>query len=166
MDIGLGILIGIISTAAFAFLAYLFKNVILPIVHSAYYKEANLSGQWYTNVTNPSGNTQDMTMKLRHRGQNIDGKMTVVKHLKKEGISEIKNFLVKGDIQNRFIIFNARNVDKQAIGAATFLLEVIGDARTMKGMGVWYSITNKTVNNAVYEWKKGTVPQANPSDAG
>ena len=156
MEITISILIGISSAAIFALLGVLIKNILIPWINTITYHGVNISGHWYTKTILPSGNVQDMTMILKQRGQNINGEIRITKHLQKTGNTEIKNFSVKGEIKDRFLIFNAKNVDKQAIGIHSELLEVIGDARTLKGCGIWYSITNKCIQSYNFEWTKGS----------
>ncbi len=149
------ILIGVASAVVFAFFGILIKNVLIPWISSITYHGVDISGDWYTKATLPSGNLQDMIMKIEQRGKNIKGRICITKHIKKTGTIEIKNFLARGEIKDRFLYFNAKNIDKRTIGIHLELLEVIGDAKLMKGYGTWYSITNKHIQSKKYTWTQG-----------
>ena len=156
MDITMSILIGITSAAIFALLGIIIKKLFIPWINTITYQGVDISGVWHTKVELPSKNVQDMTMTLKQSGLNIVGKIRIVKHLIKTGTTEIKIFSVKAEMKDRFLILNAKNIDKHAIGLHTALFEVIGDARTLKGQGIWYSITNKCIQTNEFEWTKGS----------
>lgn len=151
MNITETILVGIATAAIVAFCVLVYKKILLPFVRDVI-SGFIIRNTWVTSITTPSGNRQEMTLKLKQRHNVLTGKLEVIKHIKKTGLTETKSFDITGSIENRFVILNGRNLDKHSVGVATWLLEIIGDGSTITGLGIWYSVTDKKITTSEYIW--------------
>jgi hypothetical protein len=66
----------------------------------------------------------------------------------------VRSFALWGDVRDGFVLLNARNVEGQALGVVTWLLEVAADGRTMKGLGLWRSATKGVIESDEFMWTR------------
>lgn len=147
------LLTGVLSGIFLTLLGFLTKRYVIPGIRYWISESLDLSGQWYCYVQNPSGNTQDMTLDVKQRGNTLGGTIVVIKHLSSKNETEIKRYSASGEVRTKLVILNAHNVQKQAIGAHTELLEII-DGKTLKGLGLWFSATEQIIQSNRFEWKR------------
>ena len=147
------LLTGILSGILLTLLGFITKSFFIPWLRDLIGNNLDLSGKWYCQVHNPSGNVQDMTMVLKQRGNILKGNISIIKNLVNEKLPELKEFKVTGEIKTRLIILNAYYTQKHSMGAHTELLEII-DGRTLKGIGLWFSQTQKVIQSNQFEWNR------------
>lgn len=154
MSASMSIFLGIVSGLLLDLLANYFRSVMLPTYRRLIYKGIDISGDWYSSKTNPSGNVQETVMSITQRADKITCTMTIAKKIQKTNQTEIKNYKFSGEIQDRFLTITGRNADKQALGTHSELLELVGDGKIMQGQAIWYSATNKTIQANEITWTR------------
>lgn len=161
MSLGTGVSMNIPAIAASLVAAFLFsifgycpKTLIIPFSRSLINQTLTLSGTWYSHFTTPSENRHDMVMTLRQRWRLLHGEISVTKHPPRNNVVETKVYSFTGEVRERMVILSAWNSDTQAFGAHTELLEVVGDARAMRGLGLWYSVTREQLQSSEFHWTK------------
>ena len=135
-----------------ALIGVITKRNLIPAIRAYMSDELDLGGKWYCQMVTPAGNPHEITLDLNQRWRTLEGRMTVVKHLGVSGATEIKTFAMRGDVRDRFVLLHGRNIAKQAVGVDTELLEVVGDARIMRGVSAWYSVTSNTIQSRECQW--------------
>lgn len=157
------LLASLAAGAIWAILYALVTRHVIPMIRGAIGDELNLEGQWNSQLVTPAGNPHDLTLELKQRWRRLEGRMTVVKHIPTTGATEIKTYGMHGDLRDRFVLLQGRNMDKRAVGVDTELLEVISDGRMMRGVTAWYSISGKTITSCELEWTRVGSAQLNPT---
>lgn len=147
------VLAGIISGILLTFGGFLTKKYFLPWLRNLITDSLDLTGKWHCHFTSPAGSLHEVTMTLKHRGSKLAGDMAIIKYLRNTKIPEIKKYSVNGELRTKFVILNAHNIKKQAMGAHTELLEII-DGKTLKGVGLWFSATDKIIQSLQFEWNR------------
>ena len=147
------LLAGLVSGILLTFLGFIAKNYFIPWFRDFISDNLDLSGKWHCHVKNPGGNIQEMTMILKQRGNLIKGNISIIKYLINEKLPEIKEYKVSGEIKTRLVVLNAYNTQKQAMGVHTELLEII-DGNILKGLGLWFSATQKVIQSNQFEWNR------------
>jgi hypothetical protein len=152
-----GVLASIVGGIILCLITFVLTRTFIPYLLFTLSHETDLSGNWYSHMVTPAGNPHDLTLELRQRFRRLKGTISVTKHISSTGQTEFKLFAVRGHVRDRFVTLAARNTDKRAIGVYVVLVEVLGDARLMKGRCLWYSVTNKTVEQSDCEWNRSDV---------
>lgn len=153
------LLVSLAAGALWALLGIVTKRRLIPAIRAYLGDELDLAGKWYCRFVTPAGNVHEVTLDLNQRWRTLEGRMTVVKHIRTTGTTEIKTFVVRGDVRDRFVLLHGRNIEKQAVGVDTELLEV-GDERVMRGITSWYSVTNNITQSCECEWVRGGLSSA------
>jgi len=149
------LLASLVAGALWALLGVVTKRRLIPKIRAYLSDELDLAGKWHCRFVTPAGNVHEVTLDLNQRWRTLEGRMTVVKHIRTAGTTEIKTFVVRGDVRDRFVLLHGRNIEKQAVGVDTELLEVVGDGRAMRGITSWYSVTNNMIQSCECEWVRG-----------
>lgn len=150
----LGVVSGILTSVVLELLTGFVRKVLIPWYRQLIYKGIDISGDWYSSKTNPSGNVQETVMSIKQRADKVTCSMTIAKKNQKTNQTEIKTFDFLGGIQDRFVSISGKNVDKQALGIHSELLEIVGDGKIMQGQSIWYSVTNKEIQAGEILWTR------------
>lgn len=143
MNVSQTIILGVISGLLTGFFAYFLssfmKKVILPWFKKVIYSGIDLGGTWI--VTSEQYDRRDITLELKQNAGELHAISThVLRDASQGGVGEkIRTYHLDGDIKDRFIILKGRPNDPTRIGALTFVFEVVGDGKTLRGVGSAYS---------------------------
>jgi hypothetical protein len=149
----------VVGTIILYGLVWLVQYRLLPWVKAHFGGEIDISGIWCAHHVTPKGSIQDLTLELKQRFRDLDGRIIVKKFIRETGATEIKVYAARGYVQHRFVTLSARNTDPHAIGVHVVLLEIVSDARTMRGKGIWYSIRGAVIETSDFEWNRDTRQQ-------
>jgi|GEM_PF-1572382 len=153
MTLAQSILASLAGAALFAFLAYILKQEIIPWIRSAG-DNLDLRGEWHCYYVSQAGNKHNLTLKINQHWRDLSGDIEVIKTHKGSGWTETKKYKMTGELRDRIVTWHARNSDPKSIGAFCVLLEVMVDARTMRGLGLWYSMTERRIRWREFEWNR------------
>lgn len=133
----IGIAAGSLWTIILVTLASLFKNSILPWYRNKVFKGLDISGEWHV-----VGELicQKIKINLSQHAQKVTGDAIFVDLREGRSHNTLRTFNIKGIIKERFIVLTLEAKDKQTIGIATYLVEAVGDGRTLKGSFSTYSV--------------------------
>ena len=158
MSANSSIILGVVSGLLASLLIYLgakvIDKVLLPWYRELIYRGIDISGEWHTRVTHPSGNTEDSIMHVSQRADKLSCIVTIAKKMSSSNDVQIKTYNFKGELSERFVALVGKNIDRRSLGINATLLEIVGDGKTMKGYGVWYSTTNKAIQSNEIIWTR------------
>jgi hypothetical protein len=139
----LSVLSGIITSTFIYLLIAFSKRVVIPWYQEITYKGVDICGTWYGKV---EGGLQGITLDLHQSANQVTGTATLATEKIMGGHFEpLRIFALHGSIQDRFISLFANHRDKQRLGINSYLLEVIGDGRKLKGIFTYYSVTTSRI---------------------
>jgi hypothetical protein len=143
LDTSSTIILGVVSGLLSGYLIYFFsvflKKIALPWYKRIVYSGIDLSGTWI--IESDKYDRRDITIEIKQNAGDISAISTHVlrKPAQNERSEIIRTYLLNGSLKDRFIILTGRPNDPTRIGALTFLFEVVGDGKTLKGVGSAYS---------------------------
>jgi hypothetical protein len=99
----------------------------------------DLAGEWDVKFSHEDPHRRDITFELRQRGEKLWG--VSIHRKKSEHIpgDSVRTYAQKGQIYNRFVQLNGKSPTPQRLLINTFLLEVVGDGRELRGGVLAYS---------------------------
>lgn len=149
----LGVVSGILASSVLLICSSILKKIVLPWFRDQVYDDQYVDGVWICDTLHQSGNSMEAILDISQKAHLIKGHMTLNK---KNGNSEIeiKKYILKGEIRDRFLIVHGRNQDRNSLGVHSELLEVIGDGKKMKGTKTWYSVSEQKIESMEVEWVK------------
>ena len=161
-DIFIGVFSGILTSAFIFLIVQLFYKVLLPWYQQVIYNGIDISGEWHSTVT-PF--PQDIKIEITQQASQISGLATYVNHPENKGaIEQIRTFRFDGCIIDRFVQLTLHHTDKSRIGVITYLLQVVGDGRSIEGSSSFYDLVQHRVSHASIAFcrdKKTTVIDEN-----
>lgn len=141
----LSVLSGIITSSLIFLFVQLFRTVVIPWYQELTYQGVKVCGTWYTKLNNGD---QLITIELAQSANQLDGTATFSTNKQVNSHYEpLRVFLLKGSVQDRFLSLSGAHRDRQRLGISSFLLEVIGDGRKLKGILTFYSVTSFTITS-------------------
>ncbi|MEA1080263.1 hypothetical protein [Marinobacter qingdaonensis] len=166
--IGIGVVSGVLSSVLILLLATLIRRVFIPWFRSLIYSGVDVSGEWH--CIDPFM-AQEITINLNQDADSVSGTATFTwnRDYPDESILDdfeaVRTFNVSGKIRDRFLQVMLTHVDRKRIGVNSYLLEVCGDGRTMKGLFTFYSVRSHELDyiyHTLYRDRKTAVRIAEP----
>lgn len=118
-------------------------------------KQPDLSGGWHCRTRHKSGNTQDNTMHLKQEGWQLTGDIRVRTVNPDGSLARGRTYLAQGEIVGGLLLLNARcNGVRPQPGVHTALLAIAGDAQTLRGPGLFFSMTLRKISSTNYVWQR------------
>ena len=151
-SIVLGIVTGVITSVFIAVLATLFNKIIIPWYRSIIYSGIDISGEWTSSFNTPNIK-ETASIIIKQKADKISGVMTISIHHSKDKTG-IKNYEMKGELEDRLLSLRGRNIDNKHIGVDVALLEVINGGNTMLGYEAWFSTQNNRIDSEPVEWTR------------
>lgn len=151
------VILGVVSGSITLFLLFLaakvFNNSFIPWLQSIRYKGIDVSGSWHSI---PEGLNQIIEIELKQQASKLSGVATFVtkmedspynpKYRSNHHYEKIRTFSAAGNIHDRFVTLNLKNVDPKRLGVTTLVLEVCGDGRKTQGAISFYSPPNDRIS--------------------
>jgi hypothetical protein len=139
--IAIGVVSGVIAGALLIAGASALHRIVLPWYRQLIYRGVDLSGEWRLKSGNP-GQTTSLT--LRQEADSLSGAAVSVPE---GGVEQygVRTFAVKGSVRERFVHFVLQHNDRQRLGIAVFLLQVVGDGRTLQGWRCMYEVQSSQI---------------------
>lgn len=141
----LGVISGIITSMVLFLLARFFHDSIVPWIRSVRYKGIDISGTWHCL---PKEMNQEFQLEITQKAQKLSGVATFITKQSESSLNpkyktgyqfeNIRSFSISGEISDRFILLNLKNVDRKRLGITAFVLEVCGDGRKLQGAFSYY----------------------------
>lgn len=166
--IGIGVVSGVLSSVLILLLATLIRRVLIPWFRSLIYSGVDVSGEWH--CIDPFM-AQEITINLNQEADAISGTATFTWNRDNpdesilDDFEAVRTFNVSGRIRDRFLQVMLTHVNRKRIGVNSYLLEVCGDGRTMKGLFTFYSVRSHildNINHTLYRDRKTAVRHAEP----
>jgi hypothetical protein len=116
---------------------------------STTYKGAKIHQEWYARIIYQEGEINLCRMTINQSEQNITGEAVCV-----EGYSKGNRYTLKGTFNGRYLSYLYEGADPTMIDRGAFVLEYLGDGKSMKGFLIYYDDNkNKECLDAVpCEW--------------
>lgn len=153
LNILLGVVGGVLTSGFLFFLSVIFRKIVFPWYQDLIYRGINIEDIWECETE------FDITMEyslltIKQVANKFTGNCILTSENKETNEKEIRTFNCSGQIRDRLVIINQIISNNKQIGISTELLEIIGDGKTMKGKGIWYSISNETILSGDSEWRR------------
>ncbi len=144
LNINIGIISGIATSAILYTLLLLIKNVLNPWLKKLLYHGIDLSGRWYCSDYRMA---QEVTIDLSQSANKITGTATFISKNRPSShqFEDIRSFSVSGNVKDRFINLTLNNIDSKRLGITNYLLEAVGDGRCLEGVLSFYGLHQKKV---------------------
>ena len=166
--IGLGVVSGVLSSALILLLAVLIRRVLIPWFRSLIYSGVDVSGEWH--CIDPLM-AQEITVHLNQDADSVSGTATFTWNHDDpdesclDEFETVRTFHVSGKIRDRFLQLMLTHVDRKRIGVNSYLLEVCGDGRRMRGLFTFYSIRAHfldSISHTLYRDRSTALRHAEP----
>lgn len=149
-----GVASGILTSVILFLLTALLRNFAIPWYRQVIYNGIDINGEWYSKRTTPSGNIEESVMGVKQHADRVSCTVNIAKKQPHSEQMEMKTYALTGILRDRFLEISGRNMDKQALGVHSELLEIVGDGKTMHGCCIWYSVTSKTIQSSEIVWTR------------
>jgi hypothetical protein len=137
-SIVLGIVTGLITACLIYLISKIFQRIVIPWYQELMYQGIDLSGSWEVNPLSP--HARHIFFDLSQKANLIIG--TAAHSVKSETVKgdKVRTYVLKGRIKDRFIWLQGHCIDPKRLGVTSYLLESIGDGRTLRGSFSVYDI--------------------------
>lgn len=153
------IVIGVATGLAANGFTWLFVTVLLPLYQNFTYHGVRVDGTWCLDeakITADGGTLSTVWMisaTLRQTAYRISGVATAIS-VRENKTSDVINYIVAGNIRDRFVSLHFHNQDEHRIAYSGFLLEIVGDGATMKGYRAFYGLKKQVIRSIESTWKR------------
>ncbi len=148
-DLFLAVLSGVLSAAVVGLIAVFVKQILIPWYRSITYDGVVIAGEWH--CIDP-GMSQEIIFNLRQRAGNIYGEATFIwDHERDDSVrmyEVVRKFNITGIVRDRFVQLTLLNGNPERFGVNSYLLELCGDGRIMKGTFSFYGLIAHTVQSS------------------
>lgn len=143
--IATGVISGVVSAALLFVVRTLIVGHLLPWYHDLVYRGINVDGRWFASEY---GMAQDFLMNIRQRAGAISGEAQFTsREQNQNSFEEIREFLIEGRIQDRYVTLTLSHKNRQRLGVVSFLLEPIGDGRKLQGIMSFVSMQGSNIDS-------------------
>lgn len=145
----LGVVSGIVTSICIFIIIQIIQKIIIPWYQTMIYRGVNISGTWRGARKN-----QEVILILKQKAHNITGIADLILDKDATHLEKIRNFKVKGTIFDRFVQLNLKHEDSSRLGAVSFLFQVEGDGRILKGGSTGYIPGISEIHSVAEEFTK------------
>lgn len=139
----IGVVTGILTSALLYGATQVFQRIIVPWCERLLYSGVEIAGEWEATET-PF--PQAIRMSLKQHAGVLSGTVTYQNADSENGAKEmLRVFAATGDLSDRFVCLRLRHRGRRRIGVIHYLLEVVGDGRTMRGVASFYDLRGEKV---------------------
>jgi hypothetical protein len=149
----LGVISGVITTAALYLVGLLFKNFVIPWYQAVTYKGVDINGTWEYESKDPERKAK-FEMTLYQRAHEISGDATILQGSDLNNPTTITNLRIDGGIWEGYITLNMQSKDRTRLSYSTSLLRVLNGGATLKGNYVFRSIKSDEIQNIEMRWRR------------
>lgn len=150
----LSVISGIATTMIIYTIVTTLKKIVIPWYQNVTYKGINISERWFCL---PLNYNQEIQLEIKQHASNLSGNAILITKKSNEDddneyrtithYEDLRNFILSGQINDRFVQIVLQYNDNQRIGLCNLLLEVRGDGRTMRGVHSFYNVASYTINS-------------------
>lgn len=156
VELMIGVTGGIISSIIMFIIFSYIEKIIIPYYKERNYRGIDVSGSWVVN--SEEYDRRSIVIDINQKADNLTAKST---HILTEEYKKNNNFVdtvrvyeLTGYINDRFVTLIGKPDDGKKLGAVSFLFEVIGDGKTLKGIGMAYSSTELAIGSRHFTAKR------------
>ncbi|MBH0086058.1 hypothetical protein I6E84_07490 [Psychrobacter sp. SCQQ22] len=149
----LGVVSGIITTAALYVVGLLFKSFFIPWYQAVTYKGVDINGTWEYESTAP-GQKAKFEMTIVQRAHMISGDATILQGQDLNNPTTITNLRIDGGIWEGYITLNMQSKDRTRLSYSTSLLRVLHGGLVLQGNYVFRSIKLDEIHNIEMRWRR------------
>jgi hypothetical protein len=149
----LGVVSGVITTAALYLVGLIFKNFVIPWYQAVTYKGVDINGTWESEYKDPERKAR-FEMTLCQRAHEISGDATILQGTDLTNPTTITNLRIDGSIWEGYITLNMQSKDRTRLSYSTSLLRVLNGGSTLQGNYVFRSIIADEIQNIEMRWRR------------
>jgi len=157
IDIGIGIVTGILTTVVLLIAGYLFNEKALPWYQSMVYRGIVITGTWHAEL-DPKVPRKDRKvendMKITQQGHIVRGVMTKRTTTISTGKVISEAFVVEAQLRDRLYYGIVYPEAKGRLSALAFLFQVEGSGDRLVGQRVFYHVGESKIQSADETWEK------------
>lgn len=158
IDVCIGVVTGIFTTAFLFFIAYVFNNQVIPWYQSVVYEGIIISGTWHAEldpqlIVSPDRRVVN-EMKIDQHGHKVTGLVTKRTEDKATGKWTSESFILEGRIRDRLFYGYIYPKSQDRLSALSFLYQVEGSGARLEGQRVFYHIVDSQIKSGKEVWEK------------